>query len=91
MTVEVGMPYPWDDPTSENESTPGPRIRAEVFVYPDTKMGLHDFESGCALVIGHLLHGNLVITLGYDEETRRDACDRLIATLTEARDWTPKT
>ncbi len=82
--------YPWNVPTDADETTHGPRVRSEVSITPDTAMGLFDFGSGVHLVIGFVHGANVVFGLGFDEATRRDACDRLIAALTEARAWTPQ-
>ena len=70
------------------ETTPGPRIHSEVHVDPATKIELFDYGTGVGLRIGEFFGSNLYLALGYNEAMRRDACDRLIAVLTAAREWT---
>ena len=70
------------------EKTDGARIAVEVSVYPPTKVELYDYGSGVGLRIGEFFGSNVDLRLGFDEESRHDACDRLIDVLAAARRWT---
>jgi hypothetical protein len=72
------------------EMTPGPRVRAEVLVSPETVIELNDFGGGVGLRIGEFFESHSYIALGWDAPSRHDACDRLIAVLTAARQWEPQ-
>ena len=71
------------------ETTAGARISVEVTAYPRTKIALYEYGSGCGLRIGEFFGSNVYVRLGFDAESRRDACDRLIAVLTAAREYVP--
>ncbi len=71
------------------EKTIGARVQVEVSAYPDTKVELYDYGSGCGLRIGEFYGSNVYVRLGFDDESRRDACERLIAVLTAAREYVP--
>jgi len=69
------------------ETTPGPRVRSEVYISPETIIELYDFGGGVGIRIGEFYESNAYIGLGWDAKSRHDACDRLIAVLTAAREW----
>jgi len=71
------------------ETTIGARVQVEVSAYPDTKIALYDYGSGCGLRIGEFYGANVYVRLGFDAESRRDACDRLVAVLAAARAYVP--
>lgn len=69
------------------ETTPGPRVRSEVYITPATKVEMYDFGTGVGLRIGEFYESYAYIGLGHNAETRRDTCDRLITVLTACRDF----
>jgi len=71
------------------ETTAGARISVEVNAYPRTKIALYEYGSGCGLRIGEFFGSNVYVRLGFDEDSRKDACDRLITVLTAAREYVP--
>jgi hypothetical protein len=79
----------FDTKPSGPEMTAGPKITAEVHVSPETIIELYDYGTGAGLRIGEFWGGNVYAALGFDAESRRDACDRLIAVLTAARAYVP--
>lgn len=82
--------------TLDTRTTISP-ISVDVCVYPDVAVQMRDFGTGAYVRIGLGIgdgdergeRGHVDLTLGYDPDTRRDACDRLIAALTAAREWEP--
>lgn len=72
------------------ETTPGPRVRSEVYISPETVIELYLFGTGVGLRIGEFWESYVYIGLGWDAASRHDACERLIAVLTAARDWEPE-
>jgi hypothetical protein len=87
--MEVFPATDYREDTHGMERTPGPKIQTEVYVNPDTIVELYDYGIGCGVRIGDFFEGNAYIGLGWDEESRRSACDRLIAVLTAAREYVP--
>jgi hypothetical protein len=85
------LPYfPLDDPHPDGrERSVGPRVRSEVQINPETNIEPYDYGTGCHLWIGVPFQNYVMVQLGYDEASRRDACDRLIAALTTVRDYVP--
>lgn len=81
--------FPWDAPATIPERAIGPRVRSEVAITPETNIEPYDYGTGCHLWIGVPFESYVLVGLGWDDDSRRDACDRLIAALTEARDWKP--
>lgn len=92
MTTEM-LPadyFPLDDPHPDGrERSVGPKVRSEVFVYPETNIEPYDYGTGCHLWIGVPYESYVLVSLGFDETSRRDACDRLIAALTTIREYVP--
>lgn len=72
------------------EATPGPRVRSEVYITPETVIELYDFGTGVHIRVGEFYESYVLIGLGWDAESRHDACDRLITLLTAAREWEPQ-
>ncbi len=89
-TVPTIEAYPWDAPEPDGpERSVGPQVRSEVRIAPETNIEPYDYGTGCHLWIGIPYESYVLVQLGWDAETRRDACDRLIAALTVARDYIP--
>ena len=72
------------------EQTPGPRVRSEVYILPDTKIEMYDFGSGVGVRIGEFFESYVYIALGFDAESRRDACARLLDVLGACLDFVEK-
>ena len=73
----------------DQEKTIGSRVAVEVTIESRTKIELYDYGSGVGLRIGEFYGSNVYLRLGFDAETRRHACERLIAVLYAAREWKP--
>jgi len=89
-TLPADETYPWDAPAPEvPERSVGPQVRSEVRISPETNIEPYDYGTGCHLWIGVPYESYVLVQLGWDEASRRDACDRLIAALTVVREWVP--
>lgn len=77
-----------DERERQTKPSAAARVAADVYIHTDTAIEMRDFGSGVYIRIGsNEQYADL--NLGYDDKTRHDACDRLIAALTEARAWVP--